>query len=367
MPRKHRRRSWGSITEVTKGKKYVLRWVENTPEGRKRKCETFRGTYREASSRLDVIHVEHADDRPVPTMSQVYESWYLPDIESRMKPNTVRTYRYTWRAHIRPRWGDTPVDSVAPMDVQEWLMSMPKSTAQAALAIARKIMDIPVRYELVDRNKFRGEYVMPTASATTRDKGTYTLREAESALSAVNGTMLEGAFIAACFGSCRTGESLGIRPHEVRFSNIGGLDMALIPILRTAGAANVVMPDGQLKNRQSLRTIIVPGRYARRLAEIAEERMSFGYEWLSPAPDGSPMGRNLLRSEWSRVDLERRIPFANLRNSWRTFAQMEWGIDWDTLEVLMGHALPGVSGAHYIRPDDMQLAEMFSSEYKGAS
>ena len=25
------------------------------------------------------------------------------------------------------------------------------------------------------------------------------------------------------------------------------------------------------------------------------------------------------------------IPFANLRNSWRTFAQAEWGVDYDVL------------------------------------
>lgn len=48
MPRKARRRAWGSVTEAARGKKYVLRWVENTPQGRRRRSRTVYGTYREA-------------------------------------------------------------------------------------------------------------------------------------------------------------------------------------------------------------------------------------------------------------------------------------------------------------------------------
>lgn len=40
MPRKKQRRAWGSVTEIKRGKKYVLRWMEDTPEGRNRKTRT---------------------------------------------------------------------------------------------------------------------------------------------------------------------------------------------------------------------------------------------------------------------------------------------------------------------------------------
>ena len=55
MPRKKQRRAWGSVTEIKRGKKYVLRWMENTPDGRKRKTRTVYGTYREACAALDAI------------------------------------------------------------------------------------------------------------------------------------------------------------------------------------------------------------------------------------------------------------------------------------------------------------------------
>lgn len=48
MTKKQRRRVWGSVTEMRRGKKYVLRWMQNTPQGRRRKTKTVYGTYREA-------------------------------------------------------------------------------------------------------------------------------------------------------------------------------------------------------------------------------------------------------------------------------------------------------------------------------
>ena len=48
MTKKQRRRVWGSVTEMRRGKKYVLRWMQNTPQGRRRKPKTVYGTYREA-------------------------------------------------------------------------------------------------------------------------------------------------------------------------------------------------------------------------------------------------------------------------------------------------------------------------------
>ena len=73
MTKKQRRRVWGSVTEMRRGKKYVLRWMQNTPQGRRRKTKTVYGTYREACAELDRIHVEHADDAPARTGT--YITW----------------------------------------------------------------------------------------------------------------------------------------------------------------------------------------------------------------------------------------------------------------------------------------------------
>lgn len=364
MPRKHRRRSWGSITESVKGKKYVLRWVENTPEGRNRRTRTVYGTYREACMELDKLHVEKSEDKPVPTIGDAYRMWYLPDMETRvslgtLKQGSLTTYRNMWQKHISERWGRVPVDSVKPIDVQDWLLSMPKQTAATCIAVARLIMDYAVRYELVATNKFRERYSMPTASAWKKRSGIVSLKDAEAILDKMRGDAIEPAFIAACFGGARTGEALGILCGEVREISVGGTRFAVVPIKRRVDASGNLTKDGDLKNRQSIRETLIPGRYGERIIEIADEKSKTGFNVLT-SYDGTPISKQSLTYAFSRYA---DVPFANLRNSWRTIAQFEWGVDTEVLEILMGHVLPGVSGRHYIRPDTMQLAERFAAAF----
>ena len=75
------------------------------------------------------------------------------------------------------------------------------------------------------------------------------------------------------------------------------------------------------------------------------------------------MNVGMLFDEWTRLAGADKIPFANLRNSWRTFAQAEWRIDYDVLEMLMGHALPGVTGRHYLRMSVAQVVDVFAADY----
>lgn len=91
MPRKARRRAWGSVTEAARGKKYVLRWVENTPQGRRRRSRTVYGTYREACNELAKIQATRCDERAMPTVGQLYESRYLPWLERKYATSKENT------------------------------------------------------------------------------------------------------------------------------------------------------------------------------------------------------------------------------------------------------------------------------------
>lgn len=368
MPRKRRkrRRAWGSITEVDPGRRYVLRWVENTPEGRKRRSRTFRGTYREADLELSRLQVEHADsgDRPVPTVGKAYEMWLAPWVDrsvegGKMKEGTRQMYLRSWSRSIAPRWEGVPLDSIQPADVQEWLLGLPFGSARHAVVVFRKLLDFAVMYEVVDGNKLRIPYEMP-AKARERSHDVYSLAEAEEVLGRIAGSPVEAPYILACFGSARTGESLGVRASEVGRAESHGIVCAVVPIVRRmAGDGDLPLPDGDLKNRQSERTLVIPEPYGTRLLEIAGERIDSGVEWLADRGDGLPMNRGALRRFWRQVPGS--IPFSNLRNSWRTLAQYEWGVDGDTLELLMGHVIQTVTGRHYLRPSVDDLVEAVAS------
>ena len=119
MPRKKQRRAWGCVTEIKRGKKYVLRWMENTPEGRKRKTRTVYGTYREACNALDAVHAEAMKagtaDRTL-TIGEVHDKWWANDIDARVKAGELKessaaSYKLAWRTHVAKRWADVPCDS----------------------------------------------------------------------------------------------------------------------------------------------------------------------------------------------------------------------------------------------------------------
>lgn len=366
MPRKQRRRSWGSITEAGRGK-YILRWVENTPDGRKRKSHTFYGTYKEADAELARIRVRVGDDAPVPTVGQAYEMWWLPRAKKRVEEGTLSAgsydlYTAAWRNVAAPKWAKTPVDSIKPAAVQEWLNTVAKGNATHAMVVLKQAVDYAVKYETVATNKFRIGYDMPSSSRRERSKDVYDLARARAMLSTVRGSRIEAAYILAAFGSCRTGESLAARVEDVEAVDSGGARFATVHIRRRMKQVGRAPVDA-LKTDSSVRHIIVPPPYSERLLQLTDDARAVGTPWLSDRGDGTPMNVGMLFDEWTRLAGTDKIPFANLRNSWRTFAQAEWRVDYDVLEMLMGHALPGVTGRHYLRMSVEQVVDVFAADY----
>ena len=376
MPRKKQRRSWGSVTEGKRGKKYVLRWLETTPEGRKRKTETVYGTYREACNRLDAIHADvmtRGDDRRVMTIGEVAEKWWLPEIEDRLasgslKPATAKLYTLSWSTHVKERWGKVPCDKVRQGDVQDWLDTLTKSTAKASMIAAQRIMDIAVMREEADANKFRAKYRMPTAGST-HTKDVLTQAEAEAVLEKLRGSAFEAPFILACFGGCRVAESLAVAVDDVRFERKGGELFAVVAVHRQASAKNGPPREiGDMKNEQSNRVTVVPPPYSVRLMEIHAERIAEGSRWVADKGDGETWSTQSAnwswKNRWAKLGAtEKNVTMQNLRPSWRTMAEMSWKVNDRLLELMMGHKLPGVTGRHYMRQDDKSLVDAFADEY----
>lgn len=102
---------------------------------------------------------------------------------------------------------------------------------------------------------------------------------------------------------------------------------------------------------------MIPEPYGVLYHGIARQRMADGSGWMADRGDGLPLDINSLTHAWESAAGADAIPFANLRNSWRTIAQYVWRIDYDTMEFLMGHIPPGISGKHYLRPTVENLIE----------
>lgn len=124
---------------------------------------------------------------------------------------------------------------------------------------------------------------------------------------------------------------------------------------------HVPTADGELKTRASERVALIPEPYCYRLFDIMEGSSN---EWTSDRGDGLPMNKSAFLKKLTALVGEEPIPLSNLRASWRTFAYYTWNVPADTLEQLMGHALPGVSGQHYIRANVYDLAHSSAIPYR---
>ena len=370
MPRRRQRRSFGSITEVTKGRKYVCRWVENTERGRVRRSRTVIGTYREAERFLSMKNVEVGAERRVPTLNEAYELWYVPHLarrveSGRLRAETVDDRKRLWANTVAPKFGASCIDKVDALSLQKWLMTLAPSTASIALSMMRGVAAVAARYVDLPRNPLARsiEYELPTKKAWTKSTDTYDLDTARRVMAALHGNdMLEAPYILAAFGGARVTEAAAVKWHEVKRIESGGATMAVLPIVRhTRDKGHDTTDDGLLKNQQSVRFTIVPEPYCFRLFEIAAERERDGIEWMCDRGDGLPLNGQMLKYYWNQFIKKSDvpcIPFSNLRKSWRTYIDTDYKLPWNVAEVLMGHKLPGVTGKHYFKLTEGQAVSI---------
>ena len=363
--RTRRRDAWASITEVRAGEVYRIRYWSSGPDGYRRRSETVRGTRRDAERRRAELMLAHSEDAPCPTVGEVWRSYALPDAERRvgdgdLAPDTLVQYRRWWGRHVEPTWGATPCDQVRPLAVQQWLYGLTRSQAQNATLVLSKAMDYAVRYGWAATNPMRERYVMPGRSTVAeRDKGTWTLAELGALWARLWGSWMEPAFLLSAFGSARVGESLGVMAGEVERRDVGGVPVALVPIRRQV-AHHGARVDERTKTAESARWLVLVGRAASRLCDLAE---STPQDWpLTSDGMGGVVSQNRYTDGWRRMGIEH--PYRNLRNSWQTWMRWELGVAPHHIEVLMGHRVRGTTGQHYDRPQAEQLAAVVADAYR---
>lgn len=373
MARRRMRDSWGSIAEVRKGEVYRIRYWAETEDGYKRCSETVRGTRKDAEKRRSELMIAHSDDAPCPTVGQVWEKYALPTYESKVEhgdlsPRSLDGYRRSWHANIEPTWRNVPCDEVKPLKVQQWVSSLNLSQAKRGLQILAGILDYAVMYEFTDRNPAREKYLMPSKSTIKRrDAGVWNLEELGVVWKTVidHAQWMEPAFIIAAFGGARVSESIGVIAGEVTLETVEGVPVAFVPIVRQITKEQGV--SDRLKTEHSRRTIVIPGKAAVRLYDIASKTEPTYF--LTNDGFGNWVTRDRLNINWRKCVLanlpeDQRHLFQNLRNSWQT--NCRWSLDippW-IAEPLLGHVGQGVTGKHYDRPQAEMFAEAIAEAYR---
>lgn len=343
------RAPYGSISKTKNGVTRVRFWGDkHDGKGYRRLSKSIRGNRRDAQMFLSQMQLAHNEDKPTMTVGDVYQQWYLPDIKDRLAESTINVYGYNWNAYVKERWANVSIADIKPIEVQKWLDGLTFVQAQKALVIMQPLMDYPVRYEMIPTNPMRINYVMPSQEAHS-DKGIYTLAECQEMAQVIENHLLEPAYLFAAFGSCRTGEALGIDIADVTFETAeNGMFCAVALIKQQVNNAGQIIE--RTKNTASERYAIVPEPYSYRLKEICETKQS---GLLTCDTFGMPLTRVRMCRLWKDVCKHTNIgyhPFKNLRNSWRTYTEWELDGEPEKLEKLMGHKGQSVTARHYNRP-----------------
>lgn len=352
MARKRGRKSrnlWGSNDDAGAGRRRLRYWADlHDGKGYTRHSMTITGTKRDGDEMLARLRVEHGQDRPVPTLGQAWDMWFLPEIRARvddgdLSQRSLSTYASLWRRHLSPAWGDTPVTDIRPLDIQSWVMGLTTDTARRSLMLMGQVLAKCVMYEVVDHNVARENYRLPRRVERTHSKEVYTAAEMIAALEAVRGTVAYVPAVLCGVASCRVGESLGVMRDELRAVEVDGMTLAVAEIARQVNRDGI--PSDVLKTPRSARPVVVPEPWSTDL--LAQPG-----PWLVGSGERA-VSQSVVRRAWESAlknsGIEP-IPFRNLRNSWRTYMRWELRVAEDMLESMMGHVGRNIGEVHYDRP-----------------
>ena len=366
--RRKRRDQWGSIREVERGKRYIIRyWGSTDDRGYRRCCETVWGTRSDAELRRAELMLLHSKDAPCPTVDEAYNRWYLPAqtkalADGDLVEKTVIMNKSNYRRHIQPSWGKTPVDQIKPLDVQKWLNGLGFNQARTAMPVLRKIMTYAVRYGYVDANPMNEDYDMPSKSTITRrDDGIWTVETLPDVWRVFWDSWLEPSVILQGFGSCRFGESLAVKGSDVMDLSTDGVVVAGAII--DSQVDNRRTDIERTKTKQSVRVAVVAGYPAIRLLRLARENSGYLTHDGFGGIVSQSTARRAFASTLEESDVECHL-IKNLRKSWQTIARWQLKIPPQYTEPMMGHVGSDVTSQHYDRPDASMFAEVLADHYR---
>lgn len=365
MPR--RRSTWGTNESAGRGYRRLRYWAdEHDGRGYVRHSKTIRGTRRDGDEELARLRVLHSEDRPVPTVRQAYETWWLPDVMARyeageMSKNSVANYKSKWNKHIAPAFGDMSAADVTPLAISEWVGGMGSTTATLSMAVLRQVLDFCVLYGFIDSNPANARIRLPREEKSSRDKSVYDIAGLSAAIESVRGTLAYVPAILCGIGSCRLGESMGARVDDVTSLRANGMTVAVVWVRRQVDRSGNVSE--RLKTKTSERPVVIPEPWS---YEVLAARDASDDGWLCGDGTGRTLPQWTVRRDWKCAELPSglaRIPMSNLRNTWRTIMRWELGVPEDMCERMMGHAGKNVGEIHYDRPREEYFADVVSAAW----
>ena len=209
MPRRRARSTWGANEDAGNGRRRLRYWADlHDGKGYTRHSMTIVGSRRDGDETLARLRVEHSQDRPTPTVGELWARFERPRLcdgvaAGTTSGRTLALYSRVWEKDVSPRWSGVPATDVRPIDVQDWLHTKTKSMGELSKAVLRLTLDHAVMLDVIAANPAARRYRL--GEDTRRDEGAYTPEELGELWEVVRGSVCEVPFLLSAHAGLRVG------------------------------------------------------------------------------------------------------------------------------------------------------------------
>lgn len=332
------------------------------PDGRERrkrsknkfKAQTWLFEQRKAISDRRVLVNESV------TVNSFCDSFLKDVAKHTLKEKTYITYEAYLRLHIRPELGKVRLINLQSQQIQRLYTRKLESGLSAKTVhhihgTLRRVLNEAVKWGLIHKNPC--DNVSPPR-VEKKIPSVWTIKEAKTFLSAVEGHRWYGIYLIALTTGARRGEILGMEWQNINWSaSTIGIEKTISEI---KGRAVITAP----KTARSRRTIVLPDVV---LDLLKENRQPKGFIFLS-LNDTPITPRNLLRHYYSvldKLDLPR-IRFHDLRHTVATILLQE-NTHPVKVQQLLGHSSITTTldvYSHILPPMKSEVADKMDDIFK---
>lgn len=350
----------GSVQEIQRGKLYrvVVEYPRDPMTGKRRQVtRNVRGSRKKAERVKAELLIKSG--RPEASQARIsmdvfFTTVYLPWARANRRPRTVYGYESEYYRLIQPAFGDTALDMLTPLTINQWLQTLTPGRAHSAWKMLRALLNRAVKMGFLARSPL----INVDEPRTPRyEPEVLTLEESRAYLYAYRGTDIEPAVLVIMGCGTTRSETVALNWEDITPDGVVNIDDG---ITQEGGKIYHDAP----KNVFRYRTIHLPKSIASRLNELRPDDMYTrdGDDTLAPKPlctgrtgteriSPDRLSRRFRAIQENLPEDVKRISLKNLRHTSLTLT-VESGADLLAVSRRAGHSTTAITARYYLRPHD---------------
>jgi len=270
----------GSKREVRPGVWEVRVSLGYREDGRQRRVSrTLHGTEHDADEAIAELIVEMGSSPSLGRLSTIRDYWpvFVSHLTAKgVTKSTLADYEKSWRLRIEPAFGDMRWSELKFRDIRYWVLTMTHSQAEHAVRCLRRMINMAVDDELVERNVMdhrRIDYPVQDEDPLAEAPVFWGAHHVAEAMRRLRGERIEALFLATVGGGLRPEESLALWWSDVSADQVTLMDGSDGVMVHVAVTKAWTEADGlhRTKNRFSRRLAPISEPFSSRLVELSQQ------------------------------------------------------------------------------------------------